>query len=194
MPHAELEAVATRHGVPIVAHFDSVEDVHRFWTDTRALEGVEGYVIAFEDGHRLKIKADAYVLRHKALAGLAHEKNLLAWVAKGTMDDVLPLLAPEAAAQIQSYHDEVMGAVHDRGGEIDAFVSEHRQLSRKDFALRARAELDPQLQSVAFRALDGRPPRKSLLDILERASGSENKVDAIRPLFGMQWHPIDTPD
>ena len=78
MPHAELEAVATRHGVPIVAQFDSVEDVHRFWTDARALEGVEGYVIAFEDGHRLKIKADAYVLRHKALAGLAHEKNLLA--------------------------------------------------------------------------------------------------------------------
>ncbi|EEE38142.1 putative RNA ligase (Rnl1) [Rhodobacteraceae bacterium KLH11] len=55
MPHAELEAVAIRHGVPIVAQFDSVEDVHRFWTDAQALEGVEGYVIAFEDGHRLKI-------------------------------------------------------------------------------------------------------------------------------------------
>jgi RNA ligase len=194
MPHAELEAVASRHSVPIVAQFGSVANVNRFWTDARALEGVEGYVIAFEDGHRLKIKADAYVLRHKALAGLAHEKNLLAWVAKGALDDVLPLLAPEAAAQVQSYHDEVMRAVDVQAGEIDAFVSEHRELARKEFALKAKAELDPRLQSVAFRALDGTPPSKSLLDILERAAGSENKVEAIRPLFGMQWQPISTPE
>jgi RNA ligase len=52
--------------------------MHRFWTDARALDGVEGYAIAFEDGQRLKINAYAYVMRHKALVGLAHEKNLLA--------------------------------------------------------------------------------------------------------------------
>lgn len=194
MPHAEFESVATRHGVPIVALFDSVDDIHRFCNDARALEGVEGYVIAFEDGHRLKIKADAYVLRHKALAGLAHEKNLLAWVAKGAIDDILPLLAPDAAAQVQSYHDDVMKAVDAQAGIIGAFVSEHRELSRKEFALTAKAELDPRLQSVAFRALDGTPPSKSLLDILERAAGSENKVEAIRPLFGMQWQPINAPE
>lgn len=121
-----------------------------------------------------------------------HKKNLLAWVAKGTLDDVLPLLAPDAAAQVQSYHDDVTRAVDVQAGEIDAFVSEHRALARKEYALKAKAEFDPRLQSVAFRALNGTPLGKSFLEILERAAGSENKVEAIRPLFGMQWQPIET--
>jgi len=78
MPQMELMAVATRHSVSIGEQFGRAYDMHRFWTDARALDGVEGYAIAFEDGQRLKINAYAYVIRHKALVGLAHEKNLLA--------------------------------------------------------------------------------------------------------------------
>ncbi len=184
MPHAELEAIAFRHGVPIVAQFQSVEDLHRFWTDAQALEGVEGYVIAFEDGHRLKIKADAYVLRHKAHSGLAHEKNLLAWVAKGALDDVLPLLAPDAAAQVQSYHDDVMKAVDVQAGEIDAFVSEHRDLVRKDFAQKAKAELNPRKGQCNLartrKASTVSPPRARIASNRWRPSISTNLLLSAR--------------
>jgi RNA ligase len=186
MPHLEVERIGAEHGVAVVRSFGAVEDVAVFWNDARALKGVEGYVIAFENGHRIKIKADAYVLRHKALAGLAYEKNLLAWVATDAVDDVLPLLAPEAAQTVRDYHAQILKAVSRWEAEIGDFVTQNAHLPRKDFAIKTKGALPSQLQSVAFRALDGTPPRKGVMEILERASGSDTKVEAIRSLFGMK--------
>lgn len=190
MPHAEVEKVAARYGVPAARSFGAVDDVAGFWKDARALEGVEGYVITFEDGHRVKVKADGYVLRHKALAGLAHEKNLLAWVAKDAVDDVLPLLAPDAAETVREYQAQIVGAVSRWEAEIAEFVAENAHMSRKDFAMKTKDLVPARLQSVAFRALDGTPPRKGLMEVLQRASGSDTKVEAIRPLFEMTWTPV----
>ena len=97
MPHAALVDLALVYGVPVARTFGRVDDVKTFIAAGRALEGVEGYVVAFDSGHRLKLKADAYVLRHKALAGVAYEKNLLAWIANDALDDVLPLLNDDVA-------------------------------------------------------------------------------------------------
>ncbi len=194
IPHAEMERIAAKHGVAAARSFGSVDNIGRFWNEARALEGVEGYVIAFENGHRIKIKADAYVLRHKALAGLAHEKNLLAWIATDAVDDVLPLLTPDAASFVRGYQTQVMEAISELEREIGEFVAEHADLPRKDFAMKTKDEVPARLQSVAFRALDGTPIRKCLMEILERASGSDTKVEAIRPLFGMAWTPLNVED
>ncbi len=190
LSHSEVDQITQRYGVAGARSFGSVDDIATFWKDARALEDVEGYVIAFENGHRLKIKADAYVLRHKALAGLAHEKNVLAWIATDAVDDVLPLLSPQAADFVRGYHAQVMAAVSRWETEIGAYVTQHAGLSRKDFAIKTKATFAAPLQAVAFRALDGTPPRRGLMEILERASGSDPKVDAIRPLFEMEWTPV----
>ncbi len=189
LPMDEIARIAARHDVPVVKTVGTVEDVTSFMRDARALEGVEGYVIAFESGHRLKIKADLYALQHKAVSDMAHEKNLLALVVQDKLDDILPLLAPAIAAEAQAYSDSVLSGVARLEGNIKAFVEAHRNLERRDFTARTKAELDGPLQSVAFRALDGTPPRRGLIEILERASNSESKVDAVRPFFGMSWTP-----
>lgn len=189
LPMDEVRRIAGRHDVPVVQAFGSVDDVAKFVTDARALEGLEGYVIAFEDGHRVKIKADLYALQHQALADIAQEKNLLGLIARDALDDVVPLLAGDIAAEVRAYSDQVLGSVARLEAEISAFVEAHRDLERRDFAAKTKADIARDLQSVAFRALDGTPPRRGLIEILERASGSEGKVDAIRPLFGMAWSP-----
>lgn len=192
MPHSEVELIAARPGVSVARSFGSVEDVKSFWNDARALEGVEGYVIAFENGHRIKIKADAYVLRHKALSGLEHEKNLLAWIATDAVDDVLPLLSPDTADFVREYQGNILDSVGKWESEISDFVTRYADLSRKDFALRAKDMVPSHLQSVAFRALDGKSTRESLMEVLERGSGSDTKVETIRPLFNMKWTPFLT--
>lgn len=191
MPHAEVAKLAVVRGVALVAAFDPVSDYASFWSEARAQEGVEGYVIAFDDGHRVKIKADSYALRHKALAGLAHEKNLLAWVATGATDDVLPLLSPEAGKRVQTYQDRVFEGVGKWQREIERFVAEFGHLPRREFALIAKEQLDPKLQSVAFRLLDGTPARDGLMDVLKRASMTDTKVESVRELFGLEWQPLE---
>lgn len=190
IPHRELVRVADKYGLPVAKAFSSVRDYKAFWSNARAQEGVEGYVIAFDDGHRLKIKTDAYALRHKALTGLAHEKNLLAWVATGATDDVIPLLSPKAGLFVQEYQDSVLSGVRKWVVEIGRFVKENCHLPRKEFAQKVKNHLDPKLQSIAFKALDGTPVRAGLIEILRRASASDSKVDNVRDLFGMEWQPM----
>ncbi|WP_420861002.1 RNA ligase [Algirhabdus cladophorae] len=187
MAHDQMAELAKSYGVPVAQTFEAVTDVAAFWAKARALEEVEGYVVAFENGHRLKLKADAYALRHKAISGLAYEKNVLAWVAQEAVDDVIPLLGPEDAITVLGYQGQVLRALTRIEADLATFVADHADLPRKDFAIKAKSELDPKLQSVAFRALDGTPIFKSLMEMVDRASGSDSKVDAIRPLIGMTW-------
>ena len=188
---ADLETLGREHSVPVVEAFGSVEDAKAFENRVRNEEGIEGYVVAFEDGHRLKLKTEAYALRHKALSGLAHEKNLLAWIAGGALDDVLPLLAPVPRERVEAYVATVEDGVRHRQEAVETFVSDHADADRKAFAIAAQA-LDKPLRSAAFAILDGRDARDAIVKHLEWASHSETRVDQVRDLYGLPtWSGAD---
>ena len=187
LPQAELTALAERFAVPLVRSHGSVADARAFAEAARAESGIEGYVVCFEGGHRLKLKTDAYVLRHRALSGVHLEKNVLAWVATGAVDDVVPLLPPEVAERVIVYQGAVNAGLAGQANAIRAFVAAHAGLPRKDFAARVLQGLDPRLKQAAFTAYDGRDPADALLALITRAAGSDTRVEAIRDLFGMRW-------
>ena len=194
MPHAGLVDLGDRYGVPVVKTFGQVDEFAAFWARARGLEDVEGYVVAFEDGYRLKFKADGYVLRHRALEGLRFEKNVLAWVATGAVDDVLPLLKPDAADTVRAYHESATRSLTSLEANIQDFVNANRTLSRKEFALKVQAELDKRLHAVAFSALNGKPVRDGLLKLLKWAAHSETRVHTVRDLLNTTWTPIRVGD
>ena len=185
--YPEVQRLAQKFNVPLVQSLGAVEDFARFISDARAKEEIEGYVVVFDDGHRLKLKTEHYSLRHSALASVTLEKNVLEWVLRGSVDDVAPLLAPKIAEMVRDYNDNVHAAITEREQEVVSFVDTYRELSRKDFAAKARAGLDPRLAGAAFAILDDRPPRKLLIDNLLKAVGSINKIDAMRDLYGFEW-------
>lgn len=187
VPHAELQAIGVRYGVPVVQGFGAVRDLGTFVAEARALEGLEGYVVAFEDGHRLKLKAEGYVLRHRALSDLKYEKVLLAWIAEDALDDVLAILPEEAAARVAAYAETVLTALARYEAEVVAVHQAHRDASRRDYAMAVKAALDPRLQNAAFKALDGQSVRDALRKLLRWAAHSEPRVDTVRDLFGMRW-------
>lgn len=191
LPHAELTALAVKHGVPVVQTFDPVADFKAFMAQGRALERVEGYVVAFDSGHRLKLKADAYVLRHKALAGVAYEKNLLAWIAEDALDDVLPILHDDVAARVKTYAATVMDGARARLAEIEQLVARMEGADRKTFALEVQANVDKRLQAVAFALMDGRDGMTEMMKLIKRAAHSEPRVELYRDLFKMDWFGSD---
>lgn len=115
----------------------------------------------------------------------------MAWVATNAVDDVIPLLSEEAAQTVLSYQRQVLSSVQTWEAKLRAFVEENRGLPRKEFAIKLQSKFPPNLQSAAFRALEGAPIETSLMEILGRAAGSDTRVDAIRPLFNMSWTPTD---
>lgn len=186
-PQSELDRLGNRFGVPVVKAHGRVRDAAEFARDARSETGIEGYVICFENGFRVKLKTDAYALRHKALSGVQFEKNVLAWVATEAIDDVVAILPEDLAARVLAYQASVHRGLAGHARDIANFAAEHGALSRKEFAALAMQRFDKRLTPAVFAALDGKNPRHTLGMILKRASSSDVSVDAIRDLFGMQW-------
>lgn len=186
-----LTRLSDEHGVALVQAHEPISDIADFTSQARALEDAEGYVVAFDNGHRIKLKADAYVLRHKALDGLRYEKNVLAWIVNGAIDDVSALLNPEDRDLLLAYASAVETSIARHVADLKAFHDAHKGLSRKDYAQKAQRDLDKRLTRVAFALLDGRCARAEMIKILAWASHSENRPPTIRDLLGAQWAPPD---
>jgi RNA ligase len=187
LTHAELVAVADQYEVPLVRVVAAAGSMKEFVNQARELEDIEGYVIAFDDGHRLKLKTGYYALRHKALSGIAFEKNILAWVAEGAIDDVVPLLAPDIAARVLAYQSKIGDGLNRNFRTVSDFVESHSGLERREFALAVKTKLDKRLQPVAFSMLDGKDGREILKNLLLWASHSDGRVETIRDMYNMSW-------
>ncbi|MGL5114568.1 MAG: RNA ligase, partial [Beijerinckiaceae bacterium] len=185
---AELAAVGAEFGVPVVRGVATDIDIRDFAERARQEQGIEGYVIAFEDGHRIKLKTEAYSLRHKALAGLKLEKNVIELVGAKAVDDVVPLLKPDTAGHLKAYEAHMLAGASRHAQAITAFVESNRGLERKDFANKTMKEWDGRLRGVVFAALDGKNPHEGMLRLIQAAGQSQTRVDGIRDLFGMEWN------
>lgn len=173
--------------VPMVESYGPVDEPSAFLAAARAREGVEGYVIAFEDGTRIKLKSDAYVLRHKALSALMHEKNVAAFVLEGAVDDVLPLVSPHAAERLSAYRDALEASMRATAARIEAFHDEHRTLERRDYAQRVRETFDRRLMPLAFAAADGRDLVAATRKMVAGLTGSAARIEANRDLLPPPW-------
>ncbi len=191
---AEIRALCQHYRVPVAAHHGQIDDIKAFMADTKALEGIEGFVIAFDDGHRIKIKADAYVLRHKALSGAQLEKNVLEWVLADVVDDVVPMLPSDMADRVAVYQRDVQAAISRRAAQVDAFVAAHRGLERREIARAAQESLDKALRPAVFSVLDGKDVRDSVKKHLKWAAHSQTRIDSVRDLYGLCWTRDGLPD
>jgi len=191
---AELEDMAAKMEVPLVASIDldvgsSGSEFEAAIASIRELSGIEGYVIVFDNGHRLKLKTKSYALRHKAISSFRNEANVLSWVVEGLVDDVLPILREDRADMLRTYHKTVLASVDVLAKQIEAFHSEHKDLDRKSYALAVQSKLPAKLKGPTFSHLGGKSARAGVFGILDHARHKEARIDEIRNLFGMEWEP-----
>lgn len=150
----------------------SLEDV-KTWTDR------EGVVLHFpETGLHVKVKADDYVLRHKARDALELEKNAVELVLRGSVDDILPLLPPAEARALETYHGDLLLALSRLASMAVVAVERGRGMERKQFATEVVPALPPLLQPVAFAVRDGKHPLVALKTVALKHVSSGTKVSA----------------
>ena len=170
---------------------NSVGEIGQFLEHSRALEDQEGYVVRFADGFMCKVKADAYVLRHKARDSMLLEKNVLRMVLEGATDDVLPLLAPADAAKLTAYDWDIRYHLGSSAIVLADHVAIGRTITandRKRFAVEYVPKLPRLMKAMAFRVLDGAAPYDVVKDCVLRNCGSAAGVDAVRDLIGgVKW-------
>jgi len=170
IPREMLRAWCSKFKVPLVAtkNFQLKGQLDAFIKHTRELTDAEGYVIYFDDGYMVKIKAEDYVLKHRALDDLGSKKKVVALCAQGFMDDVLPILSEADASELITFNDELQTRVTQFANQAAGLGNGWRD-HRKQFALEVAPSIKPAwLAGVCFGVMDGKDARMLVLRAVEK--------------------------
>ena len=175
--------------IPVVDEiepFDSIEDLISY---TRDLENAEGFVVAFEDGHRVKIKADQYVRLHRTLERITFDRNIVDLIINEEVDDVVPMLPQVQADRVRDFEVlfwEAFKATEER--LMLAYLDAKTQYGddRKLIALNFIPTLKHKSDSrFIFKMLDGYNIYDLMLDHVKNNISSNTKWDACAEWLGI---------
>lgn len=188
----EIAANPAFAGVEIVREYEgTAANMEALLSTTRALDGGEGFVIRFADGHMAKLKGEWYVNRHRALDGLAREKVVIATLLSGAADDVKALLPEEPRAKFAAFERQFWSGVEGQVAELSKLFADIKSRygdDKKAFALGLAAELDQHVRSIMFNAWRGDDIREKLLEQIDKNARTSSGIDDVRWAFGgLTW-------
>lgn len=162
-----MEEYARVHRIPTVETFPPISDLQEFVETTRALKDREGFVVRQGWNHFVKIKAEDYLRKHRAMDDLSSHRKVSSLVLRGLWDDLVPMLDDQKAQELEDFAGSVNHQISMETALISSFVSQRREMTRKEFALDV-LKRPKWLQSVFFSTWDGQDTEQCLRDILEK--------------------------
>jgi RNA ligase len=185
-----LRIEASAHNIPVVPTYNgfSIDDV-KDKTD------IEGVVVCFDNGHRIKVKCDWYCAIHRAKENLLFEKNILKLILEEKLDDILPHLMEDDRKRVEQYQEEVLASVEKTVQHVQEILTRCavQSISRKDFALKHMQNAGKFVSSLVFHCWDNTDMeynRKEVIKAYLKHTSSQSAVDAIRQHIGTKWHPM----
>jgi len=189
----DLESLADQYNIPMVAEYEATFDAS-FLDHVRGLIGLEGFVVRFDNGHMIKIKAEDYLKLHHAKDAISQEKNVWKLILDAEVVDLKSMLNDEDRVRIEEFESAVWGEVFKVIANLDAFMVDatsnldERGLEGSDrqkaYAIDyVQPMLPKQLHSVAFRMMVGRDTQELVIEFIMANLSTGTKLDSIRPLF-----------
>ena len=130
------------HKIPNMSLDNIIESI-------RNEQGNEGYILEFSDSegnsHLVKVKNIWYVNLHQIKSNLNTTSKIIETIIDETSDDVRVLFAEDKhfLDNITRLENVVSPRISRIEADIEKFYSDNKELSRKDYAIKAQAELQP---------------------------------------------------
>lgn len=151
--------------------------------------GKEGVVVKFDDGRFVKIKAEDYCLKHRALDGLRFEKDVLALVLSNGLDDVIPLVTPEVRDRLVKYQASVWKHITDVQQNI-LYMYEtllYKSKDKREFAENVKAA-KVEFEHALFKMWDNKGKHYDLVAYMKTKCNSSTDVESIREWIGPSYY------
>ena len=152
----------------------------------REMQGREGDIIRFMDGHMIKIKNDWYVRIHKTKDLIRADRNIADIIVNEQLDDVLPLLDAADLKTVREYEKRFDAALNNVLGRLEGLVTLARVLHggiKKEVAINFVPNLkNKEDASFIFSALDGKELRPLVIKKIKDSVGNGPKYEAM-----MNW-------
>lgn len=182
-----LNAKIRELDIPVVEVVDSFSDIDSFIEHTRSLKGMEGYITSFNDGHKVKSKADEYVRIHKALDRIRFDRNIVDLIINEELDDVISLMPDDEADRIRDFEENFWDAFLATELRLDLLSVKASELEdRKAVATKFIPTLENKSDaSFIFKILDGYDLRELMIEHMRKCLGSNVKWDECAKWMGM---------
>lgn len=108
----------------------------------------EGYVLSFypEDGefYQVKVKNHTYCNLHKIKDSISNPESLAELIIRGNVDDVYELFSDDMITinLIEDMENKIVPLFNHMVATVEAFYFENKHLIRKDYAIKAKAEVE----------------------------------------------------
>jgi RNA ligase len=195
MAYPYLQFIGEQYGIEVVkAYAGTTENMQHLIDETRGAEGIEGWIIRFDDGQMLKVKGEWYVRIHKAKDALVHEKNVVEMLVNEAVDDVKGFLLDEDRKRVEAFETDFWIGIADTVRKYEDYFQALQAINmdRKTWAIEhmpAVQKQNPFTPAVVFGMFDSKDVRKMVLDAVRKNMGTQTKVDAVRLLWGgAKWN------
>lgn len=167
----------------------------QFVNDVRIRNDIEGVVLIFTDGSRIKLKTDEYVLMHRAKSTLSSEKTIIQLCVEDKIDDVLPLLPETDRKELEQFNFAFQKNLQVEIMNLTYGLNHAKMIhpSKKEFGLRMDVMgYTPVMRQLFFKTF-GRDCTHNEVDsyvreIIIKHCTSNSKVDEVRYLWGnINW-------
>lgn len=190
LSYQEMIDCTEPYGIPVVEVIDgSVNDPTAFLEQVRVLVGAEGYVIRFDNGHMVKVKAEEYLRLHNMVDMLQLEKNVLALVLSGKLDDAKALMTDDSRVRVEAYAEAVERGMAENADRLTAVATEWWNAAGQDQKAFATeyvnaSDLPAHERGLVFRIARGMDALDLVREHVEKNTSTGTKVDSIRYLVG----------
>lgn len=190
--YTELEKLAQKYKIELVAAAPFC-DLASVKQKCEVLEGEEGYVVRDTDGHMIKIKGSWYLQLHRALDRVRFEKDVLAIVLDNSLDDIRPVLIPDALREIEAYNSAVWQGISKTAHDILELITQARAASadRKTYALEHCQKQPALRRRIMFQFWEREPSLELVTDaviaVIQANLATQARVDSVRELFNARY-------
>lgn len=187
-----VDFLAMQYKIPSVERSGlSIEDI-------AAQQDIEGVVVAFNCGMKVKVKCEWYCAIHRAKENLLFEKNILKMILEEKIDDVLPFLMEEDRKRTEAYMASVLEQIDKVTAAVDVLHEQFHSnnIDRKEFALTHAPKMDKFMTSLVFSTwgMTKNLIRQKVIALYLKNTSCQTDVDSIRKYIGTTWIPLGTED
>ena len=191
-PYDRMKQSLNELAIPIVeAYTGTVENMQALLDYTRDLVGMEGFVVRFDSGHMLKVKAADYVCKHKAKDMIGREKNVIEIIVTEKADDVKGFLDANDLARFEEFERKFWDGVQVTVGMLQALRNQCRAVDRKTYAVEFVQKRDPKFSRFLYKMINPMSNTEVLelvKDSIAVSCGTGTKVEEARWLFNCHWN------
>ena len=178
----------------VKAYAGTADSMEHLIAETKAVEGSEGWIIRFDDGHMVKIKGEWYLRIHKTKDNLSQEKNVIELLISEKVDDAKAFMLADDRKRVEEFEDKFWKQVEDIAALFETYYGRLRdaEIDRKTYALEHMKEdnaKNPFASSIIFNLYNGKAALDTIKDLIAKNIGTQTKVDEARDYLwgGLRW-------